>query len=562
MIHLLKPRSIVELIAAEDRYLVVEKEQHQSDNRSDSDRRPFGPVDGVKFATLLHIQNKMEERLLQHRRRRLEAGAAVQDTEFLKLDQFQQTKRKSYLHIDKQSSPETGGVVSSDRWGLSSLSLKTTLFSVQDGNLRVFKWPSVEIILNEAQAHASVKDLSFSYVDKLVRLSCSPDGKFLVSLGNRGHSRVWDVTSSTVVASLAKEKDEIFVSCRFSPINDQNPVLYIAAITDKVGSIITWNTTSWKRTRSKQVVQEPVSSFNISSDGELLAIGTAQGDISIINSTSLKVQTTVKKAHLGIVTALALSHDSRTLVSASMDSSARVTLIEDKKQSGISLIILCFDNLRICKFAHLECEDNNPSSFGRRELGQGSRAEMSDKGYRIGRCKLDSSLRGVVMKRSVEKGKKKWCKRLKVRPKGSYVQNGKLVLEKRRVDEKAGEGSSSNSLATKEELVKATMEAESVFHRSSYEDRGVFEEVEMVSSDNQIMKEDMVRVTIVEENKRVEVEEELEGIRNSASTEDEANRNAVVAKEEASRVVETGRILGFEFSSEEEEVLDAISKRE
>ena len=39
----------------------------------------------------------------------------------------------------------------------------------------------------------------------------------------------------------------------------------------------------------------------------------AQGDISIINSTSLKVQTMVKKAHLGIVTALALSHDSRLM---------------------------------------------------------------------------------------------------------------------------------------------------------------------------------------------------------------------------------------------------------
>ncbi|KAI9168943.1 hypothetical protein LWI28_004322 [Acer negundo] len=203
----------------------------------------------------------------------------------------------------------------------------------EDGNLRVFKWPSIKIILNEAQAHASVKDLSFS-----------PDGKFLVSLGNRGPGWVWDATSSTVVASLAKEKDEIFVSCRFSPINGQNPVLYIAAITDKGGSIITWNTSSWKRMRSKQVVQEPVSCFNISSDGKLLAIGTAQGDISIINSTSLKVQTMVKKAHIGIVTALALSHDSRALVSASMDSSARVTLISmDKKQSGgLNLWIIIF----------------------------------------------------------------------------------------------------------------------------------------------------------------------------------------------------------------------------
>lgn len=35
--------------------------------------------------------------------------------------------------------------------------------TVQDGNLRVFKWPSMEIILNESEAHASVKDLSFRY---------------------------------------------------------------------------------------------------------------------------------------------------------------------------------------------------------------------------------------------------------------------------------------------------------------------------------------------------------------------------------------------------------------
>lgn len=35
--------------------------------------------------------------------------------------------------------------------------------TVQNGNLRVFKWPSLEIILNESEAHASVKDLSFRY---------------------------------------------------------------------------------------------------------------------------------------------------------------------------------------------------------------------------------------------------------------------------------------------------------------------------------------------------------------------------------------------------------------
>ncbi|XVE92029.1 hypothetical protein REPUB_Repub01dG0062000 [Reevesia pubescens] len=130
----------------------------------------------------------------------------------------------------------------------------------EDGSLRVFKWPSMEIILNEAQAHSSIKNLDFS---------C--DGKFLISLGS-GLCRVWDVTASKVVASLAKGNDEIFAFCRFSQVNDENPVLYIAAVTDHGGSILTWNTTTWKRMRLSRVVREAISAFNVSADGKFLAV--------------------------------------------------------------------------------------------------------------------------------------------------------------------------------------------------------------------------------------------------------------------------------------------------
>ncbi|GMI87648.1 SEC12P-like 2 protein [Hibiscus trionum] len=199
----------------------------------------------------------------------------------------------------------------------------------EDGSLRVFKWPSMEKILNEAQAHSSVKNLDFS---------C--DGKFLVSLGS-ALCRIWDVTSSKVVTSLAKGNDEIFVCCRFSPINDKNTHLYIAAVTDHGGSILTYNTATWKRIRTSRVVREAISAFNVSSDGKFLAVGTVGGDLFIINAASMKVQMMVKKAHLGLVTALTFSPDSRALVSASLDSSARVTLIKDKtKSGGVSWIII------------------------------------------------------------------------------------------------------------------------------------------------------------------------------------------------------------------------------
>lgn len=34
-------------------------------------------------------------------------------------------------------------------------------FAVQDGKLRVFKWPSLEVLFNEETAYTTVKDLHF-----------------------------------------------------------------------------------------------------------------------------------------------------------------------------------------------------------------------------------------------------------------------------------------------------------------------------------------------------------------------------------------------------------------
>ncbi|XAR72249.1 hypothetical protein NMG60_11018826 [Bertholletia excelsa] len=199
----------------------------------------------------------------------------------------------------------------------------------QDGKLRVFKWPSMEIILDEANAHSSVKDLDFS-----------PDGKFLVSVGSGGPGRIWDVTSSSLVASLSRENDEVFGFCRFSQNSENNLVLYLTSMHGQGGSIMKWDTSSWKRVNSKHMVRDPVSAFNVSADGKLLALGTIQGDLLIVNSSNMRVLQMVRKAHLGFVTALMFSEDSRALVSASMDSSARVTLVKDEKKTGMSLWVI------------------------------------------------------------------------------------------------------------------------------------------------------------------------------------------------------------------------------
>ncbi|EPS71638.1 hypothetical protein M569_03119, partial [Genlisea aurea] len=186
----------------------------------------------------------------------------------------------------------------------------------EDGKLKVFKWPTLEIVINDENAHTRLNDLDFS-----------ADGKFLVSLGT-GIVKVWDTDKSTSIASLHKQHDERFGFCRFSRVSDH--VLYTTAMRDKGGSIVKWNTNSWERIISTLVTRDSVSAFNVSPDGKLLAIGTAQGGVVIINSGSMRVQTVIKKAHIGITTSLAFSPDSRALLSASMDSSVGAALVESE----------------------------------------------------------------------------------------------------------------------------------------------------------------------------------------------------------------------------------------
>ncbi|ERN08132.1 SEC12-like protein 2 [Amborella trichopoda] len=192
----------------------------------------------------------------------------------------------------------------------------------EDGHLRVFKWPNVDIILDQPGAHISVKDLDF----------CS-DGKWLASLGDRGPGRVWDLSSSSAITTLAKERDENFGLCRFSR-NDDNRLLFTTIKKGDKGWIASWETITWKRVETKLVAQYPISAFTISPDGQLLAVGTIEGDIAIIKASNMQVQQRLKEAHLIFVTSMDFSQDSRALVSVSGDSSARVTVVEARQNKG------------------------------------------------------------------------------------------------------------------------------------------------------------------------------------------------------------------------------------
>ncbi|EEE68469.1 hypothetical protein OsJ_26867 [Oryza sativa Japonica Group] len=196
----------------------------------------------------------------------------------------------------------------------------------EDGHLRVFKWPSMDSILEEPDTKTSVKDLTFS-----------SDEHFLAVNRSSGPCRVWDLKSAEVVANLPREAGEIFGFCRFSNQTDNSQILFVTAMQGDYGKIISWNTTSWTRIGSNKITREAISAFAVSPDCTLLAIGTIEGSIIVLSSKNMRSLVTVKKAHLGIITTLAFSQDSRTLLSTSFDSTARVTSIGSPKSRGISI---------------------------------------------------------------------------------------------------------------------------------------------------------------------------------------------------------------------------------
>ncbi|PWZ27080.1 SEC12-like protein 2 [Zea mays] len=196
----------------------------------------------------------------------------------------------------------------------------------EDGYLRVFNWPTMGSVLTEIDTKTSIKDLTIS-----------SDEKFLAVNRSSGPCRVWDLQSSEVVASLPRETGEIFGFCRFSNKADNSHVLFITVMEGDYGKIVSWNTTSWTRTGSKKITREAISAFAVSPNGALLAIGTIEGSIIVVGSKDMRTLVTVKKAHLGIVTTLTFSQDSRTLLSTSFDSSARVTSVGSPKSNGTSI---------------------------------------------------------------------------------------------------------------------------------------------------------------------------------------------------------------------------------
>nr|ANC28037.1 WD-repeat protein [Polyporus umbellatus] len=93
------------------------------------------------------------------------------------------------------------------------------------------------------------------------------------------------------------------------------------------GYISKWNVDTWAVTKTRQVSDRGVTCFDVSRDGKLLAFGSSNKTVGILDAQTLAPLLTILKAHDFPPTTLRFSPTSDMLVSGSADNTVRVVTI-------------------------------------------------------------------------------------------------------------------------------------------------------------------------------------------------------------------------------------------
>jgi prolactin regulatory element-binding protein len=125
-----------------------------------------------------------------------------------------------------------------------------------DGHLRVVEWPSLKVILDQVDAHKSIKDLDFSL-----------DAAFLASTSDDSGCRIWDLAKGTCVTSLPSVKGEGYGFARFSR-DGTKPLMFVTTRKGSKGFVSAFDTSTWRKVKSKKLQEVPISAFAISRDGK------------------------------------------------------------------------------------------------------------------------------------------------------------------------------------------------------------------------------------------------------------------------------------------------------
>ncbi|KAK3124653.1 hypothetical protein QOZ80_7BG0589990 [Eleusine coracana subsp. coracana] len=202
----------------------------------------------------------------------------------------------------------------------------------EDGHLRIFHWPSMNVLLDEPKAHRSFLDMDISL-----------DSEFLVSTSLDGSARIWKIDEGVPLVNLTRYPDEKIECCRFSR-DGMKPFLFCTVAKGTTVTTVVWDISDWKRIGYKRLLGKPISTLSVSLDGKYLALGSHDGDFCAIDVKKMEVSHWSKKVHLGSpISSIEFCPTERAVISTSRQWGAELTKLNvpaDWKEWQLWLVLL------------------------------------------------------------------------------------------------------------------------------------------------------------------------------------------------------------------------------
>ncbi|GKV34238.1 hypothetical protein SLEP1_g42627 [Rubroshorea leprosula] len=213
-----------------------------------------------------------------------------------------------------------------------------------DGHLRILEWPSLRIILDEARAHKSIRDMDFSL-----------DSEFLATTSTDGSARIWKAEDGVPVITLARNSNEKIELCRFSK-DGTKPFLFCTVQKGDKPVTVVYDISTWNKIGHKGLLRKPACIMSVSLDGKYLALcfnlhidcyccrGSKDGDICVVEVKKMKVWHWSKRLHPGTpIATLGFCPSQRVVLTTSGEWGAMVTKLNvpaDWKEWQIYLLLI------------------------------------------------------------------------------------------------------------------------------------------------------------------------------------------------------------------------------
>jgi len=223
---------------------------------------------------------------------------------------------------------------------------------LESGEVKILSWPSLEV----------EKELGAHEMGAVTDIVWAPDGDGLLTTSaenattsniGRG-AAVWSLERGERVRTLFDEsiaksgaRNVVFRGAAYGPgTNASTNVAWTGVNLDGEGWVVKWDCATWKVVSKARIFKnEPISGFAVNAQGTLIAAGSSEGEVKVVDAQKFTLIKPVKKAHMIFVTTMAWNPKGNVVLSGSADASGLATKID--KQSWTLRLILWFTVLVI-----------------------------------------------------------------------------------------------------------------------------------------------------------------------------------------------------------------------